>query len=172
MGKAKENRLVVADKGWAETAPEWLREEVKFERLAHGLASITSPTDNKVGDAEACFYLYTLSLRQAMGPELTNAYIYLGAKLMKRRKGGKPLPEFMEEALRRGLTEYEQRELDDLKRTLYQKRGGEISHPLLDAMRQLKREIFPAVSKKKQQAPALGELVQGTPEKPKGEAEA
>lgn len=51
----------------------------------------------------------------------------------------KELPDFLEAKLKAGLTRDEQYEFDDLRRTLYQKRGGDISHPLLDALRDLKR---------------------------------
>ena len=34
------NKLVVANRGWAETIPEWLLDEVRAERLVYGLADI------------------------------------------------------------------------------------------------------------------------------------
>ncbi len=94
----KENRLVVGDVGWAETIPDWLLEEVKAERFFLGLGSLISDCE-KVGDAEACVYLYTASLRQPLDHYQAEVYIYLTAKL------------------------------------------GEINHPLLNAMRGLKKEI-------------------------------
>jgi len=137
--KQKTNKLVVADICWAETIPEWLKKEVEFERLALGLASIIKPTD-KVGDAEAALYLFTASLASPLSHELTEAYLYLVAKLMKRQ--GRELPDFMEEKLTRGLSHDEEWELENLKKELYRARGGQIQHPLLDAMRQLKNETI------------------------------
>jgi len=45
---------------------------------------------------------------------------------MKKGSPNIELPDFMAEKLAQGLTDHEKRGLDDLKRTLYQKRGGEI----------------------------------------------
>lgn len=134
----RENRLVVASKAWAETIPEWLLEEVKSERLMLGLLNMARPESvQEVGNAEACVYLYTLGLEVPIHGAHAEIYIYLGAKLAKRR--GKQLAPFMEEKLQKGLTPDEERELKDLKGLLYTKRGGEIVHPLLDALRELKK---------------------------------
>ncbi len=139
MKKKKENRLVVADLGWAETIPEWLLEEVKTERMIYGLGSLINPDCPKVGDAEICVYLYTASLRVPLSTEQTNIYIYLASKLMKKRN--KDLPKDFVKALKMGLSNDEERDLKELREVLYRKRGGEISHPLLDAMRSLKARI-------------------------------
>lgn len=132
----KENRIVVADLNWAETVPEWLKEEVKSERLIFGLRSILKPIE-EVGDAEVCLYLYTAGLRQPLTYELTEVYVYLVAKLLKKR--GKEISEEMKEKLERGLTAEEERQLRELKEKLYWLRGGEISHPILDSLRSLKK---------------------------------
>ena len=145
MAKTRENRLVVADIGSADTIPEWLRKDVEFERLALGLAGnlaeLRGEPIREVGDAEACLYLYTLSLRAPMDHELTEAYIWLTAKLMKRKNPDSELPDFMGAKLKAGLAPDEARELADLKRELYRARGGEIHTPLLDAMRQLRKDV-------------------------------
>jgi len=138
--KQKENRLVVANKGWAESIPEWLLEEVKTERLLYGLGGLTNPDAEKIGDAEACVYLYTLSLTAPISDRMSNVYIYLMANLSKRKELTNL--DFMEEKLKQGLTEDEKRELRELKEMIYKSRGGEINHPLLNAMRELKKEIY------------------------------
>jgi|GEM_PF-5074428 len=132
----KGNRLVVADAGWAETIPEWLLEEVRQERIVLGMANIIDPGLNSVGDAEICVYLYTLSLRQPLDTEYTNIYIYLTARLMQ--KTGKKLEDFMEKKLQSGLSRDETRELETLRNRLQRVRG-EVSHPLLDVLRQFKK---------------------------------
>lgn len=130
------NRLVVADIGWAETIPDWLKKEVEAERLSSGFASVMDKGNDLVGEAEVCIYLYTLSLKQCMGSEYTQIYIYLVSKLMKRKNNN--VPKSIEV---KTLTEYEYGLLKDLKRELYIKRGGEIKSPLFDIMRKLKRGI-------------------------------
>ena len=130
--KRKENRLVVADAGWAKTAPKWLLEEVKTERMIFGLASIKKKIE-EVGDAEACVYLYTLSLRQPMIEQYTRIYLYLCTKLMEKQ--GKKVPE---EIRVKELNKYDNGQLKELKRDLYKKRGGEIQHPLIEMLKSFK----------------------------------
>jgi len=76
-----------------------------------------------------------------MGHDLTQAYFYLTAKLMERKNPDGELMDFLEKKLKDGLTYDEQRELADLKRELYLARGGEIHHPLLDAMKRLRKDV-------------------------------
>lgn len=134
MEKGK-NRLVVADAGWAETTPEWLMEEVKTERLMGGMSDVIRKGKEEVGDAEVCVYLYTASLKAPMGHELTQAYLYLCTKLMKRR--GVAVPEGVSVEK---LSNDEQRELTELKQKLWKKRGGKIKSPLFDALAMLKKK--------------------------------
>ncbi len=132
--KTKENKLIVADAGWAETLPEWLLDEIKAERMTIGLARMIKPEIEPVGDAEVLAYLYTASLRAPMTHELSQIYFYLSGKLVKRSEE-REMPDFIREKLKQGLTEDEERELADLRRMIFEKRGGEVSHPLFDALR-------------------------------------
>ena len=135
MAKAKENRLVVGDAAWADMIPEWLLYQVKAERLIYGLGSLMNGGRPKVGDAEVTVYLMTASHRGSLSWEHTNIYMYLVTQLFKKR--GKEVPE---DIRKEELTDWEKYELEELKDMIYQKRGGEISHPLLDAMRELRKE--------------------------------
>ena len=130
--KKKENRLVVADAGWADTIPEWLTEEVKAERMIFGLASIMKKIE-EVGDAEACVYLYTLGLKVPLTEQYTRIYLYLCTTLMEKQ--GKKVPE---EIKVKELDEYDSGQLKKLKRDLYKKRGGEIQHPLIEMLKNFK----------------------------------
>jgi len=59
----KGNRLAVADVGWADTVPDWLRKEVEFERLALGvvgnIAELRGNPIREVGDAEGLRWVMT-----------------------------------------------------------------------------------------------------------------
>jgi len=132
----KENRLVVGDKGWAKDIPEWLLEAVKSERLILGLAGLINPNCPKVGDAEVIIYLMTASLRQPLSPEHTNIYLFLTTKIMKNRDIEVP-----EDIRKEELSEWEKRGLEELRSMIYTKRGGDIQHPLLEAMKEVKKEI-------------------------------
>lgn len=134
MTKEKQNRLVVADKGWAETIPEWLLKEVETERFIYSFASLIKGRKTQVGDAEVGVYLYTLSLSQGLSHEFANIYFYLCTRLFKKR--GKEIPP---ELRKDKLDNYEKHLLENLREEIYRKRGGEITHPLLDALRDLKR---------------------------------
>ena len=134
-----ENRLVVDDSQWADMIPDWLLEEIKFERLIYGLATISNPEVIKIGDTEIIAYLMTASMRAPMPSEYVEIYVYLTAKVMKRQ--GKELPDYMEEKLERGLTQQEEYDFKELRSMIFDKRGGEIDTPLLNAMRTLKKDI-------------------------------
>ena len=133
----KENKLIVADTGWAESIPEWLKEEVKSERIVSSMIELLGKVKVKeeVGDAEACLYLFTLALKSPMSHDTGQIYIYLSAKLCKSR--GMELVSFMEEKIKTGLGPDEERELTQLKRDLWSKRGGKIKHPLIEALKQM-----------------------------------
>ena len=133
------NRLVVGDATWADMIPDWLLEEIKSERLVYGLMGIANPEAPKVGDAEVAAYLMTASMCVPMPSEYVEVYIFLTARIMRKR--GKELPDFMTEKLERGLTQYEEHTLKDLASDIYRKRGGEIDTPLLNVMRTFKKEI-------------------------------
>ncbi len=136
--KQKENRLVVGDASWAADTPEWVLEEVATERMMLGFAVLANkdlPIEDRVGDAELVAYLMPASMRAPLGHTTTQIYLYVTTRLMERR--GTPIPaDVRVETLRPD----EERELRDLKHTLYRLRGGEIVHPVLDALRQLKKE--------------------------------
>lgn len=133
------NRLVVGDMSWADMIPDWLLEEIKQERIIYGLAGIANPEAQKIGDAEVIAYLMTASMRAPMPSEYVEIYVYLTAKVMKRQ--GKELPDFMKEKLERGLTQPEEYDLKELHSMIFDKRGGEIDTPLLNAMRTFKKDI-------------------------------
>lgn len=136
MAKQKENCLVVGDASWADSIPEWLLDEVKAERMIYGLAYLMNGGRPHVGDAEVAVYLMTASHRGPLSSEHTNIYMYLVTQLFRKR--GKEVPE---DIRRDKLDDWEKRELRELQDMIYQKRGGEIHYPLLDAMRQLRKGI-------------------------------
>jgi hypothetical protein len=140
MNEQKQNRLVVADAGWGETIPKWILEEIETDRLMYGMCGIIKPGTEIVGDAEVIAYLYTLCLRVPVDHETAEIYIYLTAKLIKRKMGKEALQDFMKEKLEKGLTEYEKTCLNILRQDIYRARGGEIHAPLLDILKELKKE--------------------------------
>jgi len=131
--------LIVADTAWAETLPDWLKNEVEAERTIHGFAAMMGKEVPKVGDAEVVTYLFTAALRAPLTSEFSEIYIYLSAKL--KRSQGKELEPFMQEAIDRGLSDWEEHELNELRYKIYTRRGGEVSNNVLDVMREFKKDI-------------------------------
>lgn len=133
----------MADTGWAADIPEWLRSEIKAERLIGGLASLVRDDDRQtVGDAETLVYLMTASPRAPLRHEYTEIYFYLTGKVLTSvgQKSVDELPDFIQDKYTRGLTENEERELEHLKHAIYTRRGGEFHHPLIEALKELQRD--------------------------------
>ena len=101
--------VIVADKEWAETLPDWIRTQIKMERMAQNILALKGKVDSEATDAEVVAYLYTLSLKSPMTREAVNVYEYLVGKYAK-------LPEGMGVS---ELDEDEKRILQQLKSQLY-----------------------------------------------------
>ena len=138
-----ENKLVVANIGWGENIPEWLRSQIKEERLICGMANALHPEENvakTVGNAEVVAYLMTASLSGPLDSEYAELYMYVTADVMlKARKVEclEDLPDFMREIYDNGLSSWRQTQLDNLKSDIGSKRG-KISHPILEVFNELK----------------------------------
>jgi len=137
--KPKQNKLVVADAGWAETIPEWVKEAIKEERMICGMVDILRGTET-VGDAEVLAYLYTANLHGPISHYLAEVFIYLTGICMQRYQKIKleDLPDFCKAKVKQGLSIDEKREFEELKQDLYRKRGGRINVPILNILRELK----------------------------------
>ena len=135
----KPNKLVVADSGWAEEIPDWLKKEVEAERMVSGFVdAMGKETKEEVGDAEVCLYLFTLNLSRPVSHDTGNIYIYLSSKLCKKQ--GTELMDFMQKKLDAGLSSDEERELTKLRRDLYRARGGKIESPLFEVLKQFNKK--------------------------------
>lgn len=138
----EKNRLVVADRGWAQTIPDWLKREVEKERLIERFTSVQGKDNGgKVGLAEAAVYLYTASLRSGLDYHHTQIYLYVTGKLIEHIGG--VVPDVAKEVIEKGLDTDSQRLFNELRSELYRKRGGEIRHPLFDALKVLKKKYNP-----------------------------
>ena len=131
------NRLVVGDASWADMIPKWVLDKVAEERVFLGLAAILKPDIEQVGDAEVVAYLMPASMRAPMYYEYVNIYLHLAGKLVLG--SGRELPEELMEHVDRGLGPDEERTLKELRQQIYRSRGGDIDHPLLNALRDFKK---------------------------------
>lgn len=129
----QENRLIVADKSWAETLPEWLLNEVRSERMINGLISVNTSKEAEVGNAEIVVYLFTACMRAPLHSEDQKIYLKLSGELMKKR--GIELPDFMDVG---ELNEWENRCLDELRYKI-KKARGKVNHPIFDILKEIKK---------------------------------
>jgi len=135
--KKAENRFVVADAGWADSIPDWLRKEISWERTTKGTAAILTGSEEgpeTVGDAELLAYLYTAGLSEKLPPDLAQIQLYLGTKVLDKAK-----ITFDDDIRVTSLTPDQEQEFKKLRRTIWKVRGGRISDPYLDILRDLKR---------------------------------
>lgn len=140
--KQQQNRLVVADTGWAESLPEWLTDAIKSERMLNGMVNIATGSKDSFSDAEMVAYLMTASLKSPLSHNQTQIYLYLTGKVMIKHKGiiEDTLPDFIQKIFKDGLTSDQEREMDELRSSLLNKRG-KVSSPLFDALKMLKEEL-------------------------------
>lgn len=96
-------------RGWEETLPDWVKQEVTLERLIQ----VMKGEEGEATDAEVIAYLYTANLARPIGHEMTNVYCHLVSKLMKAK--GKDVSEIDHPT----LGPDEERELKDLRRDIW-----------------------------------------------------
>lgn len=138
----KQNRLVVGDLSWADITPQWVLDEVVSERMMLGLITIMKPDIEPVGDAEVLAYLMPVTMRGPITHEYFEIYMYICTKVCDRV--GKHVPDDIRQD---SLDPDAERELKDLRRTIFTKRGGNIQHPVLNFMRDFKKETQKSANK-------------------------
>jgi hypothetical protein len=149
----EENKLIVADQSWADAIPEWILKEISAERMINGIIDTIKPEktaqntvqsrNNEVGDAEIVAYLMTASLRAPLSTDITDIYLYVSAKVMlkaKKIQKEEDLPDFMQEIYKKGLTDWQKKQLEDLRSNIGKARG-KINHPIFDVLKELKGGI-------------------------------
>jgi hypothetical protein len=110
--------IIVMPGGWGEDLPDWLRKRVTVERLRENLLALKEGRELTATDAEAACYLFTASLEAPMGDDWTQIYLYVaGGEMKDEAKADMPADIRVE-----ALTEYQWRELKQLKDWIYQQR--------------------------------------------------
>ena len=92
-----------------------------------------------MGDAEVIAYLFPSTMAYPIDSDYVDIYIYLSSKLMLKTKRAtkESLPDDFETALENGLTEYQKSLLKDLRSKIFKVKGGEIKHPIFDALEEV-----------------------------------
>lgn len=109
--------IIVYPGGWGDTLPEWIKTSITLERLAMNMKALRGeePTGT---DSEACAYLYTASLVAPMSEGWAKIYLYIATQTMKRGKKSEVPPDIAVDS----LSDYQMRDLNQLKAWLYRQR--------------------------------------------------
>ena len=102
--------IIVFDPGWADVLPDWLKGEIKMQRLSQ----LMKGEEGIATDAEALAYISNASLAQPIASEWVEIYQHLLTKVM-----GDKVPEEMRKG---SLDDYRMGELNKLKEWIWRHR--------------------------------------------------
>ena len=132
MKKVKENTpIVVANTEWP--LPDTLINDVKAERMITSLLELGgAKLDYKdlVGDAEVVAYLMPATNRAPLRSQEVEIYCYCVKKVMKKK--GIDFPEGKDT-----LDDYQMNRLNELKKWIFESRGGKESNPVINALKEV-----------------------------------
>ncbi len=75
--------ILVFPGGWGDSLPEWIKSAITMERLIENMKALKG--EEMTGtEAEACAYLYTVSLTQPMDHDWTQIYLYIAGKAYEK----------------------------------------------------------------------------------------
>ena len=143
--------IIVFPGGWGDTLPDWIKPAITLERLGMNMKALKG--EEMTGtDAEACAYLYTVSLTQPMDHDWTKIYLYIAGKTYEKwrtKESGVTMPEDIRVE---SLNDEQMRDLNRLKAWLYHKRTTVRLERNRAERRQKKEE---EADKRKAEQPAL-----------------
>ena len=132
MKKEKENTPIVVDNTeWP--LPDNLIQDVKAERMITSLLELGGvDLDYKdlVGDAEVVAYLMPATSRAPLRSQETEIYCYCVKRVMKKK--GVDFPEGKDV-----LDDYQMNRLNELKKFIFESRGGKERNPIINALREV-----------------------------------
>ena len=107
--------IIVMPGGWGDDLPDWLRQKVAIERLGENMLALKEGREPTATNAEAACYLFTASLSTPIGSDWTQIYLFVaGGEMTSESKTEMPSDIKVEV-----LTEYQQRELRQLKNWIW-----------------------------------------------------
>jgi hypothetical protein len=105
-----------------------------------GLLSQSTKTtltpEEQIGDAEVVAYLMTASYVAPMDRDFANIYLFVTGRLMKKVKN----IDMPQDIKVDKLSSDEERKLKDLKRFIWNSRGGKFKHPVINMLELIKKE--------------------------------
>ena len=142
----KPNPIIVADTEWAKSLPDWLYEGIQKERIINGMYELIGKKElapkESVGDYEVLTWLLTASNKAPLSSEFIKITCYLTYKIMikKRKMNEDIIPEEFKRDYIKGLSDYEEKQLGDLKWKIFNSRGGKIKHPILSFLKEFQKQ--------------------------------
>ena len=108
--------IIVYPSPWKDDLPDWVKPQITLERLVMNM-KVTHDGGVPVGDTEALAYIFPRTMEEPMSEQWLRIYTYVFTSAMKFKKVEVP-----EDLRCESLSDYDMRELTDLKAWIYQKR--------------------------------------------------
>ena len=108
--------IIVYPSGWQDTLPDWVKPQITLERLIMNV-KVIKEGGVPVGDTEVMAYIYPRTMEAPMSEQWFRIYMYVFNQAMKFKKTEVP-----EDLKSETLVDWDMRELNDLKRWIYQQR--------------------------------------------------
>jgi len=109
--------IIVWPGPWRDDIPENIKQQIPLERLIMNMKFEHEGKGVPVGDCEALLYMFPRTMEEPMGYEWTHIYSYCFTKAMEFMKIEVPADLRVDK-----LSDYDMRQLDDLKRFIWDKR--------------------------------------------------
>ena len=108
--------IIVYPSPWKDDLPDWVKPQITLERLVMNM-KVMHDGGVPVGDTEALAYIFPRTMEEPLSEQWMRIYTYVFTQAMKFKK-----VEVTEDLKRESLSDYDMRELNDLKTWIYQKR--------------------------------------------------
>ena len=108
--------IIVYPSPWKDDLPDWVKPQITLERLVMNM-KVVHDGGVPVGDTEALAYIFPRTMEEPLSEQWLRIYTYVFTQSMKFKKVEVP-----EDLRRESLSDYDMRELIDLKTWIYQKR--------------------------------------------------
>ena len=108
--------IIVYPSPWKDDLPDWVKPQITLERLVMNMKAMHDG-GVPVGDTEALAYIFPRTMEEPLSEQWMRIYTYVFTQAMKFKK-----VEVSEDLRRESLSDYDMRELTDLKTWIYEKR--------------------------------------------------
>jgi len=112
--------IIVFPSPWQDDIPKELKEQIPLERLIMNSKVMHEGKGVPVGDLEALVYMFPRTMESPLTDEQNRLYFHCFNEAMKFMR--KEVPDDLKLTKRTELNQYEMRQLDDLKRFIWDRR--------------------------------------------------